>query len=366
MVTSSLLHVHRIVPGGRVRRPPRVRRPRRVLQRADTTVPLRYLRDMLLSLLICGAQLAGAASKQPHLIFALGDDIGFGDLGYADPEVLSPHMDALAAGGIRLGRQYSYLWCAPSRAALLTGVLPAHTGVYMFSGATFALSKRYKLLPELLSEAGYVSHAVGKWHLGMYEQQYLPESRGFSTYLGYLNGGEDYYFHDNRGNQPRNGSDAPTGPPVPSCGMHSLEGYACTANHTAILGFAKNAKSAASCCAACTAHARCGAWTFRSDPPTSCLLASQATTPAPRVGISCGSIAAFPNASATGSGCLYRDFWDSTTGGPAKDPQYYPRYSTYIFAQRAVDIITRHAKASLQIGPLFLCLLRHIRNSSGD
>eukprot|EP00965_Chrysotila_dentata_P229038 6196945-Pleurochrysis_carterae.AAC.3 len=90
-------------------------------------------------------------------------------------------------------------WCAPSRAALLTGRYPVYTGVYNYSGALYALGEEFELLPAMLKRAGYATHAVGKWHLGFREEKFLPTRRGFDSYFGFLNGGEDHFSHAGAG-----------------------------------------------------------------------------------------------------------------------------------------------------------------------
>lgn len=108
----------------------------------------------------------------------------------------TPNIDVLASNGIVLNNYYVSPICSPSRGALLTGRHPIHTGLQhnVFYGAKpEGLPLKYKILPQYLKELGYETHAVGKWHQGFYERQYIPTERGFDSHFGYWTGHEDYF-----------------------------------------------------------------------------------------------------------------------------------------------------------------------------
>ena len=97
-------------------------------------------------------------------------------------------------------------YCSPTRATLLTGRHVIHTGIYGHPhgqpygpGNTFAVLTQFTMLPEWLRELGYESHAVGKWHLGMFSRSVIPTGRGFETFFGYYGGAEDYFTHESFG-----------------------------------------------------------------------------------------------------------------------------------------------------------------------
>ncbi|CAM9795923.1 unnamed protein product, partial [Phaeothamnion confervicola] len=141
-------------------------------------------------------------SSLPHVIFILADDMGYNDIGYAgdDFAALTPNLDALAAGGVRLGRYYTQQLCTPARAALLTGRYPFRTGMQcevVQPTEPWGLPTEYALLPEHLQQLGYATHAIGKWHLGHAMADYLPQRRGFDTFYGYLTDHTDYDTHQN-------------------------------------------------------------------------------------------------------------------------------------------------------------------------
>ncbi|UNK71176.1 sulfatase-like hydrolase/transferase [Microbacterium sp. H1-D42] len=135
---------------------------------------------------------------RPNVVVIYADDLGYGDVGcFGSDDVRTPHLDGLAARGIRLTDWYSNSpVCSPSRAALLTGLHPVHAGVQEILGGkrgTPGLPEQPTLATRLRDE-GYRTGIFGKWHLGVGDG-YRPLDRGFERHFGFLAGCVDYYSH---------------------------------------------------------------------------------------------------------------------------------------------------------------------------
>lgn len=140
-----------------------------------------------------------AKAKRPNIIFIFADDLGFNDVSFhGSSQIPTPNIDALAYSGIILDRYYVTPLCTPSRASLMTGKYPIHTGTQhdVIQGIEpRGLSLNETLMPQYLNKLGYKSHIVGKWHLGHWKREYTPLYRGFLSHVGYWTGHQDYNDH---------------------------------------------------------------------------------------------------------------------------------------------------------------------------
>jgi arylsulfatase A-like enzyme len=134
--------------------------------------------------------------KKPNILFFIMDDVGWGDLGvYGGGAMVgapTPNMDRLAREGLQLTSAYAQPSSSPTRATILTGRLPMRHGILRPSGKDETGGLEGEItLPQILSEAGYVTQAVGKWHVGENKGS-QPQNVGFDDFYGFLSV-SDYY-----------------------------------------------------------------------------------------------------------------------------------------------------------------------------
>jgi arylsulfatase A-like enzyme len=124
---------------------------------------------------------------RPNIVWILADDLGYGDLGcYGQKQIATPHIDRLAAQGMRFTQGYAgSTVCAPSRCVLMTGRHSGHCTVR--GNALVPLKPEDVTVAEVLKSAGYATGLVGKWGLGEPATTGLPNRQGFDEFYGFLN-----------------------------------------------------------------------------------------------------------------------------------------------------------------------------------
>ncbi len=142
-------------------------------------------------------------ARPPNIIILLADDWGFSDVGAFGGEMATPHLDALAANGLRFSNFHVAGSCSPTRAMLQTGVSshraglgnmpetipPEHAGR---PGYDAVLNRRVVTIADLLRAAGYRTYFTGKWHLG-HGPDNLPNSRGYDRSFALTQSGADNF-----------------------------------------------------------------------------------------------------------------------------------------------------------------------------
>ena len=159
---------------------------------------------------------ASESTRRPNIIFILGDDLGWAELGcYGNTFNETPNLDNLAKQGMRFTDAYAAApVCSPYRAALMTGQYPARVGItdYLRPNDENHLSTQHITLAEALKNTGYITGIIGKWHLTGYAnhgaEEFTPAMQGFDETIvsenrGIAGGSYFHPYHFNREIQKR-------------------------------------------------------------------------------------------------------------------------------------------------------------------
>jgi arylsulfatase B len=140
-----------------------------------------------------------AQERRPNVVLIVADDLGYGELGcQGNGQIPTPNIDSIARNGVRFTNGYvSAPFCCPSRAGLMTGRYQTRFGHELNAVGRRNLEPGVGLplteatLADHLKKAGYVTAAIGKWHLGA-RPEFHPQKRGFDEFFGFLQ--EGHFF----------------------------------------------------------------------------------------------------------------------------------------------------------------------------
>jgi arylsulfatase len=167
-------------------------------------MPCRSPLIVLLALFVLMLHDPALAAERPNVVLIMADDMGYSDIGCFGGEIKTPHLDKLAANGLRFTQFYNTGRCCPTRASLLTGLYPHQAGIgHMMNdrghdGYRGELNRHCVTIAEALRPAGYATYAVGKWHVTKHTQPDGPKfnwplQRGFDRYYGTITGAGSFY-----------------------------------------------------------------------------------------------------------------------------------------------------------------------------
>ncbi|XP_070532385.1 arylsulfatase B-like [Ptychodera flava] len=140
----------------------------------------------------------GRADRKPHILHIVADDLGWDDVSWHNPDMITPNLQDLADNGVILDNMYVQTSCSPTRSSLMSGYYAANIGaqhlVYK-PHRPHGLPTWLTTMPEVLKDNGYTTYGIGKWHLGYCNDSYVPTNRGFDHFLGFYLGSVDYWSH---------------------------------------------------------------------------------------------------------------------------------------------------------------------------